>query len=132
MKTGFFAYSGHPKSVGESIEEAIGFINSSGIASLKSWTSYTVNGKLIIDEVTKAIDESDYFCADLTGFSDNVIFELGYAIAKNKAIFLVLDRSHIESIRRYRELSSLTTIGYQKYINSSDIVQSFTSRAISF
>jgi Cdc6-like AAA superfamily ATPase len=129
MKTGFFAYSSHPKSVGESIEEAIGLINSSGIASLKSWISYTVNGKLVIDEVTKAIDESEYFCADLTGFSDNVIFELGYAIAKNKAIFLVLDCSHIESIRRYRELSPLTTVGYQKYVNSSDIVKAFTSFA---
>src|SRR6476661_3375488 len=127
MKTGFFAYSGKPYSVGESIEEAIELINGSGIASLKSWKSYTVNGKLIIDEVTKAIDEAEYFCADLTGFSDNVIFEVGYAIAKNKAIFLILDSSHIESIKRYKEFSSLTTTGYQKYINSSDIIQAFTS-----
>lgn len=127
MKTGFFAYSGQPKSVGESIEEAIKLINDSGIALLMSWKSYTVNGQLIIDEVTKAIDEVDYFCADLTGFSDNVIFELGYAIAKDKFIFLILDHSHIESIRRYKELSSLTTTGYQKYVNSSDIVKAFTS-----
>ena len=127
MKTGFFAYSGQPKSVGESIEEAISSINNSGVASLKSWKNYTVNGKIIIDEVTKAIDEADYFCADLTGFSDNVIFELGYAMAKDKSIFLILDYSHIESIRRYRELSSLTTTGYQKYVNSSEIVQAFTS-----
>jgi Cdc6-like AAA superfamily ATPase len=127
MKTGFFAYSGQPKSVGESIEEAITLVNDSGIALLRSWKSYTVNGKLIIDEVTRAIDESDYFCADLTGFSDNVIFELGYAIAKNKFIFLILDHSYIESIRRYKELSSLTTTGYQKYVNSSDILQAFNS-----
>lgn len=129
MKTGFFAYSSQPPSVGESIEEAIGIINSSDIASLKSWKSYTVNGKLIIDEVTKAIDESDYFCADLTGFSDNVIFELGYAIAKNKDIFLVLDGSHIDSIKRYKELTFLKTTGYQKYTNSSHIVQAFISLA---
>lgn len=127
MKTGFFAYSGKPNSVGESIEEAIALVNLSGIASLKSWKSYTVNGKLIIDEVIKAIDESEYFCADLTGFSDNVIFEIGYAIAKKKAIFLMLDSSYIESLRRYKELSFLTTTGYQKYINSSDIVEAFTS-----
>ena len=127
MKTGFFAYSGQPKSVEESIEEAITLVNDSGIALLRSWKSCDVNGKLIIDEVTRAIDESDYFCADLTGFSDNVIFELGYAIAKNKFIFLILDHSHIESMRQYKELSFLTTIGYEKYVNSSDIVQAFTS-----
>jgi len=127
MKNGFFAYSGQPKSVGESVEEAITIINGSNVSSLKSWKSYTINGKLIIDEVTKAIDESDYFCADLTGFSDNVLFELGYALAKGKEIFLILDHSHIESTRRYKELSSLTTTGYQKYINSNDIVQAFNS-----
>ena len=126
MKTGFFAYSNQPKSSGESIEGAINLINTSGIAHLKSWKDYTVNGKLIIDEVVEAIDMADYFCADLTGFSDNVIFELGYAMAKDKCIYLILDTSNIESIRRYKELSFLTTIGYQKYINSSDITRSFT------
>ena len=117
MKNGFFAYSNQPTSARESIEEAIEIINSYGTVLLKSWTSYNVNGKLVIDEVTKAIDEVDYFCADLTGFSDNVLFELGYAIATDKTIFLILDHSHIESVRRYKELSYLTTIGYQKYVN---------------
>ncbi|BAS60082.1 hypothetical protein NIES2135_67240 (plasmid) [Leptolyngbya boryana NIES-2135] len=132
MKTGFFAYSGQPRSVGESIEEAINLINGSGVAALKSWRNYVVNGKLIIDEVSRAIDEADCFCADLTGFSDNVLFELGYAIAKSKPIFLILDYSHIESIRRYRELSSLTTIGYQKYVNSAEILAAFASFASDF
>ncbi|GAX39034.1 P-loop ATPase, Sll1717 family [Nodularia sp. NIES-3585] len=126
MKTGFFAYSGQPNSVGESVEEAIKLINGSEVALLKSWKSYAINGKLIVDEVTIAIDESDYFCADLTGFSDNVLFELGYAIAKNKFIFLILDNSHIESVRRYKELSCLTTTGYKKYVNSLEIVEAFT------
>ncbi|MBN4000745.1 hypothetical protein [Nostoc sp. LPT] len=127
MKTGFFAYSGQPNSVGESVEEAIKLINDSQVAFLKSWKSDAINGKLIVDEVTRAIDESDYFCAELTGFSDNVLFELGYAIAKNKFIFLILDHSHNESVRRYKELSCLTTTGYKKYINSFEIVEAFTS-----
>ena len=96
MKSGFFAYSSKPKSVGESIEEAIELINSSGIASLRSWKNYSVNGKLVINEVTQAIDEADYFCVDLMGFSDNVIFELGYAIANDKNIFILLDDSYTE------------------------------------
>lgn len=127
MKTGFFAYSGQPRSVGDSVEEAISLINDSGLTLLGSWRSHTINGKLIIDEVTKAIDEADYFCADLTGFSDNVIFELGYSLAKNKPVFLILDDSHIESKRRYKELPSLATTGYQRYVNSSDIVKAFSS-----
>lgn len=127
MKTGFFAYSGQPNSVGASVEEAIKLINDSKIAFLKSWRSYFINGKLIVDEVTGAIDEADYFCADLTGFSDNVLFELGYAIAKNKSIFLILDDSHRDSVKRYKELSCLTTTGYTKYLNSFEVVEAFTS-----
>ena len=114
MKTGFFAYSSQPISVSESIEGAIQTINNSGLATLKSWKSYEVNGKLIFDEVTKAINEADYFCADLTGFSNNVLFELGYAMTKNKPIFLILDDTYIDSKKQYEEFSSLTTTGYKK------------------
>ncbi len=125
MKTGFFAYSSKPQSVRDSIKEAIHQINDLGVTHLTSWEDYSVHGKEILDEVKKQIDEANYFCADLTGFSDNVLFELGYAIAKQKSIFLILDTSHRESVNRYRELCSLTTIGYQKYTNSSDIVNAF-------
>lgn len=127
MKTGFFAYSGQPKSSGDSIEEAIKIINDAGNILLTSWKTNSINGKTIIEDIIKAIDNADYFCADLTGLSDNVIFELGYAISKNKSIFLILDSSHTESIRKYNELSLLTTTGHKKYINSFDIVESFNS-----
>ena len=126
MKTGFFAYSSQPISVSESIEGAIQTINNSGLATLKSWKSYEVNGKLIFDEVTKAINEADYFCADLTGFSNNVLFELGYAMTKNKPIFLILDDTYIDSKKQYKEFSSLTTTGYKKYTNSINIVEGFS------
>jgi hypothetical protein len=125
MRTGFFAYSGSPKSSGESIEEAIKEINSGRVTELRSWRNYTVSGKLIIKDVTEAINNSNYFCADLTGMSDNVLFELGYAIAKNKPIFLLLDTSHTDSFNKYRELSILTTFGYSKYTNTQNIVDAF-------
>jgi len=92
MKNGFFAYSGRPAASGDCIEEAIVKINKNqGIpTSIRSWRDYAVNGNLIINDVTKAIDEAKYFCADLTGMSDNVLFELGYAIGKDKPIFLII------------------------------------------
>ncbi len=126
MKTGFFAYSSQPISVSESVEDAIQMINQSGLAILKSWRGYEVNGKLIFDEVTKAINEADYFCADLTGFSNNVLFEIGYAMTKNKPIFLILDDTYVESKRQYKEFSSLTTTGYTKYTNSNHILAGFS------
>lgn len=82
MKKGFFAYSSTPEYCGEFIEQAILKINDSfrDLAELKSWLFLKISGRLIINEIFKDIDDCDFFCADLTGMNNNVLFELGYAI----------------------------------------------------
>lgn len=122
---GFFAYSSTPASCGEAIEDAIKLINQSGHVELFSWRKLSVSGKLIISEIVDAIDNADFFCADLTGLNDNVLFELGYALAKRKQVFLINDISHIESARRYKEFGLLQTLGYCRYSKSQDIVKAF-------
>ncbi|MBK8429025.1 MAG: hypothetical protein IPL27_25095 [Lewinellaceae bacterium] len=57
--------------------------------------------------------------------NDNVLFELGYAISKDKPLFVIFDPSIIESSRRFQELGLLTTLGYKSYQNSTDIVNAF-------
>jgi hypothetical protein len=132
MKKGFFAYSSEPKYCGETIEEAIIKINESysGITELKSWLSLKIAGKLIISEILKEIDSCDYFCADLTGLNDNVLFELGYAIAKKKLIWIIIDKSNLNSNKRFQELNFFTTIGYSNYSNSSDLIRAFSDEEI--
>ncbi|MBK5275337.1 MAG: hypothetical protein JJE30_09840 [Desulfuromonadales bacterium] len=125
MKKGFFAYSSQPSSCSDAIESAITEINKSGLVNLMSWQLLNVNGVMIINEILKQIDDSDFFCADLTGINDNVLFELGYAIGKNKPIWLLLDTSHTDSVRRNRELGFFSSIGYDNYTNSQQIVTAF-------
>lgn len=125
MNSGFFAYSSTPSYSGESIEDAISQINLTNTTSLKSWKNYTVSGKVIIKEVINTIDDADYFCADLTGLSDNVLFEIGYAIAKDKPIWLIFDTSHIISKRRFDDLGLLKSIGYTQDSNINDIKNKF-------
>lgn len=125
MKKGFFAYSSQPKHCGEFIESAIKKINERGQTILESWRKLDINGKFIITEVLQAIDESDYFCADLTGMNDNVLFEIGYALSINKPIWLIIDNSNIDSTRRFKEFNLLSTVGYSRYINSNNIVEGF-------
>ena len=122
---GFFAYGSEYTSSGECIEEAIGIINAGGEVVISSWKELQISGKFIVTEVLSAIDKSDFFCCDLTGMNDNVLFELGYALAKKKPVFIINDVSHEESIRRFRELNLLTTIGYSSYTNTNDIVNAF-------
>ena len=73
----------------------------------------------------KAIDKADYFCADLTGLNDNVLFEVGYAIAKRKPIWLLHDSSITKAKNRLKQFNLLTNIGYCAYTNSSAIVEGF-------
>lgn len=122
---GFFAYAARPTSAGDCIEPAIVEINNGGSVNLRSWKENQVNGRIILNKIIQAIDQSDFVCADLTGLNDNVLFEIGYAIVKRKPLFLINDVTHSDSFRRYSELGLLTTIGYSSYTKSSDIVQAF-------
>ena len=132
MKRGFFAYGSKPEYCGETIEDAIEKINLSykGIAEIKSWKSLNISGQLIISQILNEIDNSDFFCVDLTGLNNNVLFELGYAISKKKPIWILLDTSHQESFTKFQELGLFTTIGYSSYTNSSDIIKSFSEEKI--
>jgi hypothetical protein len=125
MKKGFFAYSSQPLHCGEFIENAIRKINERGVTTLESWRKLDINGRFIITEVLQAIDESDYFCADLTGMNDNVLFEIGYALAINKPIWLIIDTSNMDSARKFKEFNLLSTVGHSRYTNSDKIVGEF-------
>ena len=125
MKKGFFAYSSDPAYCGECINEAIKEINNGGTCDLNSWEKLQVSGKFIITSILNEINDSDFFCVDLTGLNYNVLFELGYAIAKNKPIWIIFDTSHEQSVRRFKELNFLTTVGYTSYSNTQNIIQAF-------
>ena len=122
---GFFAYPSAPSSVGETIKAAIGKINRGHAVSLMSWEDCRTGGKIIIQEICKEIDDCNLFCADLTGLNPNVMFELGYAIAKNKRIWLIFDTTFSESKTKFDQLRILTTVGYRNYCNSEDIESAF-------
>lgn len=117
---GFFAYPSK-SDISEVIKNGVSKINEIGIVQLKSWESCRVGGKLIISEICREIDSAKIFCADLTGLNHNVMFELGFAIARNKRIWLAIDTSVVETKSDLNKLRMLTTIGYAEYCNSDDL-----------
>ncbi len=92
---------------------------------IKSWEECSIGGKIIIQELCKEIEQADLFCADLTHLNANVMFELGYAIATNKRIWLILDTSISDSQKNFDQVRMLTTVGFAPCFNSIDIVNSF-------
>jgi hypothetical protein len=123
----FFAYSASPASLAEIIENAISEINSQGASLVVAhgWKSIGVTGKIIIKEICTAIDGCDIFACDLTTLSPNVLFELGYAIARNKRIWLTLDPSYEEAKLNFDRLNLFGGIGYASYQNHNHLVGLF-------
>lgn len=69
----------------------------------------------------RRIVESDVFACDLTYLNDNVLFELGYAIANRKEIWISMDpEANPRSRRTYRSLG-LGAIHYITQTNFQDL-----------
>jgi len=122
---GFFAYASSPPSIPATIKAAIESINKSQNATLISWEALGTNGKYIIREICDKIDDCDFLCADITTINPNVMFELGFAIARDKRIWLIRDDSYVDSKAEFDQLRLLTTVGYTTYTNAEQIIKGF-------
>lgn len=127
--TAFFAYGSETPSCGEFIEAAIKTINESGHnVSITSWKSLSIGGTFLISTILKEIESCDLFCCDITNLNENVLFELGFAIARNKPIWIIQDISVSASFQRYKEFILLNNIGYINYTSSKNIVEAFLNQ----
>lgn len=121
---GFAAFpsGGH---IPEVFRNALREINNTRSVSIISWEETKVDGKLVIDVILDHINKADFFISDLTGINPNVLFELGYAIAKNKRIWLLIDTSITRAREDFQDLGLLTNVGYSDYSNSTQFVSKF-------
>jgi len=121
----FFAYPSVPAASGDSIRKAVRDLNSGQVVRAKTWEDCKTGGKFIINTICQQIESSEIFCADLTGINPNVLFELGFAIALDKRIWLMIEPSYSEKKEMFERLRFLTTVGYAEFHNSRDIVDQF-------
>lgn len=122
--TGFYAYEADPATA-ERISKAVTDLNAGGLVQIQTWENLRVSGKIVINTVCTAIREAQIFCADITSLNHNVMFELGYAIAQNKRIWISYDPTLPELAAKFQQLKILTTTGYAKCTNSYEIMRAF-------
>ena len=89
------------------------------------WETMLVDGRVIIDRVLEQIDNADMCIFDLTDQSENVLFEVGYAIAKAKPMWLTLDTTVETAKSDWKDLALLNPIGYTAYMNSDGLLHHF-------
>ncbi|WP_240746274.1 P-loop ATPase, Sll1717 family [Lysinibacillus sp. S2017] len=110
----FFAYSSQDSELMSQINSAITEINHANLIDIVSWESLNINGNFIPEKIFETIDSHELFICDLSLLNYNVLFELGYAIAKKKKIWIVLSENigNGKSLYGYLPISS---IGYSSY-----------------
>jgi len=126
----FFAYKGKYKGTSDenvdAIYHAIRTYNQyQKKYLLKSWEEYKKTTAINID-VLNAINNCSIFVSDLSYFNHNVLFELGYAIGKNKKILILLN-TNVSGASDMYENSFLKNIRYTPLINSQDIQNALKS-----
>ncbi len=132
----FFAYKGPQSGMADnnidSIKRAITEYNShQGGYVAKSWEEYRTTTAISKDVLT-AIDKCDVLVADLTYFNHNVLFELGYAIAKGKNILIVLNEHYkldgSETAGKKYKNFTLRGIRYTPFVNYKNIHEALQNK----
>ena len=121
----FVAYPSAAPDRAESVETAIKEIQGGGVVDIIGWKDLTVIGRLLIGVVCDEICRRDVLIADVTGLNPNVLFELGYAIARRKRVWLLLNPNISHARSEWDQFRLLTTVGFAAYCNSQDIVGQF-------
>jgi hypothetical protein len=118
----FFAYPARPEATAETVALAAVGLGSRPSVSAVTWQGgLEIAGRLVVRQITEAIDQADLVCCELGTLNPNVLFELGYGIAKQKAAWVLLDTTDTEAQRRWNQFGLLASIGYVGYTHSGDI-----------
>jgi hypothetical protein len=122
---GFVAFASGSPALAETLETAAQDITRSGVADLITWQSLQIGGRLLLSTICDAITQRQLFVADVSALNPNVLFELGFAIAQQKRIWLLLDSTQMRPRSEFARFQLLTTVGYREFANSRDVLRLF-------
>lgn len=120
----FFGYSKRPTETSQEILHAESVINKTGFAETKTWEATPTTGRLIIETVLQAIDDSTICLFDVTTLSENVLFEVGYAFSQQKHLILSVHKDQ-NSNHDWRAFDIFSTIGCIFYETGSELASKF-------
>lgn len=119
----FFAYPSQPPLRGETMREAVTKLRAMGVPA-QGWQDLHIDGRLLISEICSAIDRSASVIAEISSLNSNVLFEAGYAIARNKQVWLLLDETDTTALKNWSTLSILSIVGRTDYSGNADALAS--------
>lgn len=97
MPSLFLGYASKPELTRETLYHAGREIEGTAWVEVVAWEDLRIAGRIIVRQILDAIDGAAACGFDVSTSNQNVLFELGYAIACAKPIWLLLDQSDTEA-----------------------------------
>lgn len=91
MATGkaFIAYPSSAREVREAILATVSKLKSlQPSLKLHPWEANDVPGRCLVDPILESISTADFIIADISRLNFNVVYEIGFAIGKQKRVIL--------------------------------------------
>jgi hypothetical protein len=121
----FVGYASAPEVSREALYTASREIRATGAIEVIAWEDLNTSGRIVLGKITRAIDSSVACAFDISTNNENVLFELGFAIARAKPILLLLDQTDQDAARRWKQFQLLSAVGYDPWSNAEDIKAAF-------
>lgn len=115
----FFAYGSESQLRSETLREAAQQLRAAG-ADATGWEEMNIGGKILIEEICRKIDEARYLFADVSSMNSNVLFEAGYALGRDKHLYLLVDETDAGATRDWQDVSLLGSVGRVDYGGSAE------------
>ena len=119
-KSIFVAFASRPKDLLNTVVDGVSaYRKYSGSYDILPWTDMDIGGQLIWKEIFSEIDRHSIFIADVSVLNENVIFEIGYAVGRERALRLFYNSALAPNDDRNR-LGLFDVLGYQDYDSAED------------
>jgi energy-coupling factor transporter ATP-binding protein EcfA2 len=126
--SGFVAYPSQPSEIGQTVSAAVAHLRSENRAvDFRTWEENDVAGRFIYQPILEEIDKGQLLVADVTRLNFNVVFEIGYAIGRQKRAYLVRNSAITGSDDLIGQVGIFDTLGYELYSSSGDLASHLSS-----
>src|SRR5581483_6616964 len=117
----FMGYASEPEINRETLHTAAELLNKTGIVDVTTWEDLRMSGRILVKRILEGIQNSEVVAADVTTLNENVLFELGYAIALGKIPWILLDRTDAEARKLWKEFRLLKGVWFSGWANAEEI-----------
>lgn len=126
--TAFVAYPGGDLKLTQLITDAVSRSNAKPIAVFyRTWEFNDIPGHPLFSPILDGINESLFVVADISYLNLNVVYEIGFAIARRKRAFLVRHSATDGDKELAKEAGIFDTLGYYSYPDRQDLESRLSS-----